>query len=251
MYTINFITDENEIFTFKQQSDDIVPGNVFVIGNKILIANSNFIHVFDLINYKKNLNQNVLWKKQQVKTIEKIKYNYKKIFENVYTPIYIVFVDTNFSNVYKNNNSPIIMQNSYVLEKEYFNTLVYIDFLCNPVELGTLTKHKLIFLSYGIAVQPNTYIKKASRIFMNFSQFALDFILTNEKNIFLVNIRFTKDYQKPGCVAIFEQNRKIIYYFQCVCCKNTNNAVKHVNFDSHINVKLHKDTNKKMRRNKT
>lgn len=238
MYTINLITEDSEVFTFQQKSEKVENGNIFVIGNKIVFNGlQNFI--FELLNYKRILKQ-VVHKTHVYKIEIKNDLNYKII--NMKKLLYIVFVDKFLTKLHEKK---ALIQNSYFLKDKNVSSLIYLDFLTNPLQLKTLINYNIELLSYGTVFHENKN-KTACRLVMQLNLLNLDNIMNKAKDIFVVNIRFAKDYQKPGCVVVFQQNGRIINFFQCICCKNTNRAIKHLNDD--VQLRKTKDTVKKKKK---
>lgn len=247
MYNIDIITTRLDIITFRYSSTFVIDfHSIFVIGNKILLLYENKNFAFDLVKYKIAIEHNHAneCRKEKIFQIKVKNENNELIKEiNVDILVYLVFVDIISTKMLNTNAYKVLLQNSYLLEEQnLLSDSIYLDILCRPVEIFLLTRNKIIFLSYGITTVKNMDSQMTSRIFMHFNRLSLEYIYSNVDNIFVVNLKFTKDYQNPGRLSLFEKNGELIYYFQCVCCTNTNNTVKHVNDDNLMNVELRKDT---------
>lgn len=306
MYKITITISTSETFSFMSQSDSFA-SELFVVGNKIVLFNTNKTFIFDLIEY-----QDVEpITKEPCRKDEIIEYkinNERKILSK-HKFIWVIFID------YKEreNDSKTIQSciNDYILRDSNEISNVYLDILCKLVDPLDLIKNQIIFISYGVAarcriikstvvdekkegkrvcrfvrdkqnvetasgsirekknvktitksvrytknektaykpVYDKKNVETVSRLFMDFNHNAIRYIMEKASTISLVNIRFTEEYQKVGSVVFFEKMGELIYYFQCVCCRNTNHTVKHdVDYDTRVT--LSKQNNKKIKTDK-
>lgn len=255
MYTIEAFTHDGDTFQFRQYNDKMSRGPYFLVGSKILSYIENT--VFDLIDYKfggtrsskkvEIVKYKTIQKNGQLKVVENEKTAKLEAFilcaDRFEVPILPSYLDT----------KTVLIRSQYRNNMTYKNP-VYLDVLYNSlVDFSILIQHKLTLLSYGLVVFENdTTSRTVSRLLLDSTEFNMNYLLNlAENNLLLVNLRFSKEYTEPGRVVLFEKDGRLVYFFQCVCCTNTNRSVKHKpNEQEEITVDLRKSTNKSTNKQK-
>lgn len=236
MYTVKIYTEDDEAFSFRQDSRALRGNVVCAIADKIICVQGYEMFTFDIVEYHPSRLDisSVKSPCRKVRIIE-IQLDGSPVLErNVNRDLYmdIIFVMDGPSTMHIDNNEETfaLYDNYTSLEHGRRRKTIYVDLLYSSmVDLFILLKNKINLLSYGIIVENdnNNKSKTISRIVMVLSQSSLRFIYENVKNIFLLNIRFNVDYKKPGSVVLFMNKNDLLHYFQLVCCTNTNEKIKH------------------------
>lgn len=139
--------------------------------------------------------------------------------------IYVVFVDV--ETISLSFDSIFLYDNRLYLDAVN-DRLLFIDILyLSKISLSTLLMNKIELFSYGMVTFDVDEGRVATRIVMAFSQATLQFIDEEKNKIFLVNARYKVEYEKPGHVVLYTYKKKIICFFQYLCCLNTNTKLKH------------------------
>lgn len=246
MYTVAMITEDNDIFRFEHNDSRINISNIYLVGTKIIIVWGYNTTIYNLLGYQCH----------EWKTCKKTRITHYEVSDEsknttkytVNATAYVICAEVGDVNpqppLSKKEN--VLIKSSNTLQRTTFNPKrIYVDILLNKLINPKFYDNEFTLLTHGIVVIDNTYVESASRILFAFEESNILYILRIIKDVLLANVRVDKEYPDPGCVALFEKDGKLVYYFQCICCTNNNRGRqrRHTEFD----IQLRKDTTKKLK----
>lgn len=229
MDKVELVTVDDEKFTVLYDAGRRPPGQIIcVIGDKIISFYKRELFVFDIIEYRSRSDREIDSSLRRLCRQTRIARPISNGGGDVQVMFLSVASRSSDTNAPATKETICLYDNSISLGYRRLSN-VYVDILSiASMDLSILLTNKLDLFSYGIVVSDDGAAKIASRLVTSLSQQSIRFIFDNEKNISLINVRFDVDYRKAGSVVLFNNAGGLVYYFQCVCCKNTNQTIKHL-----------------------